>query len=121
MATLDELLEAFLAWRAKVAVICGQPVPHDLIPLLAEQAQLEPLRWQAGEWRSRAVQTYYKSKATTMDALWTEVAKTALHEIAKARAYKSLGFRELATETLEAITSRQFTVRAEIKRLGVAP
>lgn len=121
MQTFDESLAAFVKWRAKVGAICGQPVPSEISELLAEQAQLEPMRWEAEEWRAKAVAAYYSKKAQTIAGLWVEVAKTALHDIAKAQAHRELGFRELAHGTAGAIFSCILTVKAELKRLGVAP
>lgn len=111
-------LAAYIEWRKGVSAICGQPVPGDIAALLHEQSRLEPLRYQAEDWRSWAVAAYYKRKATLIEQYWAEVAKTALHDVAKAQAYKELWARENAHGTAEAIISRRFTVAQELKRLG---
>lgn len=114
----EKWLPSFIAWRTGAAKILGQPLPSEPVVLLREQAELEKLRYESETFRADAIGHYYAAKLKCMDSLWAEVAKTALHDIAKAQSYKQLWAREMTQGLTDTITSRSFKVQAELKRLG---
>ena len=116
----DAWLPSYLAWRTDAAKILGQRLPSEIVKLLWEQAELEKLRFEAEGFRADAVAHYYAAKLKAMDSLWTEVAKTALNDIAKAQCYKMLWAKESTDGVAEAVVSRSFKVSAELKRQGAA-
>lgn len=118
MKAFEDALAGYLAWRTEAAKLLGQPLPSEIPQLLKEQAALEPMRLQSEDWRAEGEAQYYRRKNAEVERMWAEVAKTALHEVAKPRAYKELWMRTSAEGLNEAVKSRQFTVRAELKRMG---
>ena len=117
MKTFEEWLEGYLAFQREAASFLSRPLPTELAQLHTEQQELEPLRWKAEGFAAAGAGRYYKAKAIIMEKYWSEVAKTALNDVAKAQCHKELWAREDSHGILDSVRGRIFAVNSQLKRI----
>lgn len=119
-ADFETWLSGFLRWRAEAAKLLGQRLPADAVALIAEKQQLEPMRFEAEEWRADGIGFYYAQKLKQFDMMEDmDIARTARGELAKAQCHRQLWAKERTQGICDAVTSRGFKVDSELKRLGI--
>lgn len=117
-ADFETWLSGFIRWRAEAAKLLGSRLPSDAVALIAEKQQLEPMRFQAEEWRADGIGYYYAAKLRQMESL-EGIAATAKEPMAKAQCHRQLWARERSEGVCQAVISRAFKVDSELKRIGV--
>lgn len=105
-----------MAARIKAATILQRPLPSEAGALQVESQELEPIRWQAEQDRASAVAFYYRAKAANIEAL-KDWPRSAVAEVAKARAYRQLWAMEDAEGLARAVDSRAMKVAQHLKLL----
>lgn len=111
-------LATYIEFRTRAATVLKVPLGSEVAVLQRDSQELEPLLWEAEEFRAMAEGYYYKAKVKGTDTLiaggW---ARGSAFEVSKARAYKELWARENSRGLCRVIESRAFKCAQHLKLL----
>ena len=117
--TFAQWLVDYMAFRKKAAKLLSKSLPSEQAELLYEAQELEPLRWEAENYRAASHAFYYRSKAfKSMELTAKGRAASTIDSQAKASSHMELWAREDSEGLCRVISSRAFAVAQHLKLIG---